>query len=112
MKSYISKFLLGAAAMVAAGGVLTSCVGDLDRMPKDPNSTTPGNFTENPKEYLQEVMGKCYSSLAVSGQGGPGGDADISGLDGGASKLEPRDLHAQRIYHRRGEADMARRGCV
>lgn len=85
MKSYISKFLLGAAAMVAAGGVLTSCVGDLDQMPKDPNSTTPGNFTENPKEYLQEVMGKCYSSLAVSGQGGPGGDADISGLDGSAS---------------------------
>ncbi|MDE6304213.1 MAG: RagB/SusD family nutrient uptake outer membrane protein [Paramuribaculum sp.] len=83
MKSIISKFFLGAAAVAVAG--LTSCVGDLDQMPKDPNSITPGNFKDNPKEYLGEVMAKCYSSLAVSGQKGPGGDADISGLDGGTS---------------------------
>lgn len=83
MKSYITKFLLGSA--IALGGMMTACTGDLDQTPKDPNSTTPGNFSENPREYLQEVMAKCYSSLAVSGQGGPGGDADISGLDGGTS---------------------------
>ncbi|MCM1029777.1 MAG: RagB/SusD family nutrient uptake outer membrane protein [Pseudoflavonifractor sp.] len=83
MKSYISKMLLGAA--IVAGGLLTSCTGDLDQQPKDPNQTTPGNFPENPQLYLTEVMGKCYSSLAISGQGGPGGDADISGLDGGTS---------------------------
>ncbi len=112
MKSYISKFLLGAAAMVAAGGVLTSCVGDLDQMPKDPNSTTPGNFTENPKEYLQEVMGKCYSSLAVSGQGGPGGDADISGLDGGASNWSRVIFMLNEFTTDEVKLDMARRGCV
>lgn len=83
MKSIISKFFLGAAAVAVAG--LASCTGDLDQMPKDPNSITPGNFKDNPKEYLGEVMAKCYSSLAVSGQKGPGGDADISGLDGGTS---------------------------
>lgn len=83
MKSYITKILLGAA--IAAGGLMTACTGDLDQMPKDPNSTTPGNFPENPELYLTEVMAKCYSSLAVSGQGGPGGASDISGLDGGTS---------------------------
>lgn len=82
MKSYISKLFLGAALLSTAG--LTSCVGDLDQMPNDPNTITPGNFGSNP-EYLAEVMAKCYSSLAVSGQGGPGGGSDISGLDGGTS---------------------------
>lgn len=83
MKSYIGKFLMG-AAMISLGA-LTSCVGDLDQMPDDPNSITPGDFSSNPKKYMGEVMAKCYSSLAVSGQGGPGGGADISGLDGGTS---------------------------
>lgn len=83
MKSYISKFFMGAALLAMTG--LASCVGDLDHMPKDPNTTTPGNFKDDPKKYLSEVMAKCYSSLAVSGQKGPGGDSDISGLDGGAS---------------------------
>ena len=83
MKLNISKFLMGAALVAMSG--LASCTGDLDQMPKDPNQTTPGNFNENPRDYLAQVMAKCYSSLAVSGQGGPGGDADISGLDGGTS---------------------------
>lgn len=74
---------MGAALLAMTG--LASCVGDLDQMPKDPNTTTPGNFKDDPKKYLSEVMAKCYSSLAVSGQKGPGGDSDISGLDGGAS---------------------------
>lgn len=64
---------------------IVSCVGDLDQTPNDPNTITPGSFDQNPEGYLSEVMAKCYSSLAVSGQGGPGGDADISGLDGGTS---------------------------
>lgn len=85
MKRYIKNIFLGAASFVAAAGMLTACTGDLDQMPKDPNNTTPGNFPENPQQYLSEVMAKCYSSLAVSGQGGPGGSADISGLDGGTS---------------------------
>lgn len=74
---------MGAALLTMTG--LASCTGDLDQTPKDPNTTTAANFAENPKEYMAEVMGKCYSSLAVSGQGGPGGSADISGLDGGTS---------------------------
>lgn len=65
---------------------LGACVNDLDQFPQDPNKITPNRFKENPREYLGEVMGKCYSSLAVSGQPGPNGDCDISGLDGGTSQ--------------------------
>ncbi|MCD8386126.1 MAG: RagB/SusD family nutrient uptake outer membrane protein [Bacteroidales bacterium] len=84
MKSYFSKIFTGAALLSLAG--FASCTGDLDQLPQDPNSTTAVNFAENPREYIGGVMAKCYSSLAVSGQGGPNGDADISGLDGGTSQ--------------------------
>lgn len=70
--------------MAMAG--LGACTGDLDQLPQDPNKLTPNKFQENPREYLGEVMAKCYSSLAVSGQTGPNGDCDISGLDGGTSQ--------------------------
>jgi len=83
MKSYINKFLMGLAVVSMAG--LTSCVKDLDQDPKDPNTITSGDFSKDPMEYMGQVMGKCYSSLAVSGQSGPDGGSDISGLDGGTS---------------------------
>lgn len=83
MKSYISKFFMGAALLSMVG--MTACTGDLDQTPQDPNVITSADFNKNPKEYLGQVMGKCYSSLAVSGQTGPGGGSDISGLDGGTS---------------------------
>ncbi len=84
MKSIISKFFIG-AALVAMGG-LVSCTGDLDQLPKDPNVLTPDQFAQNPKEYLGGILGKCYSSMAVSGQYGPNGDPDIKGMDGGTSQ--------------------------
>ena len=83
MKSYINKFLLGLAVVSMTG--LASCVNDLDQAPQDPNKITSGDFGKDPKGYMGQVMAKCYSSLAVSGQGGPDGDSDISGLDGGTS---------------------------
>ena len=83
MKSYISKFFTGVALLSMTG--LASCVGDLDQMPNDPNTITSGNFGSDPTAAMAAVMGKCYSSLALSGQGGPDGGSDISGLDGGTS---------------------------
>lgn len=84
MKSYIDKFFAGVAvtSMLALG----SCVGDLDQAPQDPNTASAEEFANNPKEYLGGVVAKCYSAIAVSGQGGPNGDSDISGLDGGTSQ--------------------------
>lgn len=84
MKSYINKILAGVALTAMVG--MTACVDDLNQLPQDPNSDTAANFKNNPKEYIGEVMAKCYSSLAVSGQSGPNGDSDIKGLDGGTSQ--------------------------
>ena len=61
----------------------TSCIGDLDLEPNDPNTTTASNMTE---AAYEGVLAKCYSGLAVSGQGGPDEDSDISGLDGGTGQ--------------------------
>lgn len=81
---HINKFLLGVA--LVSSGAFMSCVKDLDQMPKDPGVTQTPDFATDPKEYLGGVMAKCYLGLAVSGQYGPNGDADIKGLDGGTSQ--------------------------
>lgn len=82
MKKYIFKSL-SALALTFSLGMTTSCVGDLDQIPKDPNILTSANFTE---EDVRMALAKCYSGIAVSGQSGPNGDSDISGLDGGTSQ--------------------------
>ena len=84
MKSIISKFFIGAALVAMTG--LSACTGDLDQLPKDPNVLTPDQFQKDPKGYLGGILGKCYSSLAISGQYGPNGAADINGMDGGTSQ--------------------------
>lgn len=84
MKSYISKILMGCAALCMSG--LTACTGDLDQLPQDPQEITANKFAADPRGYIAEVMAKCYSSLAVSGQKGPNEAADIEGLDGGTSQ--------------------------
>lgn len=81
MKSYIYKSL-SAIALTFSLGMATSCVGDLDQIPQDPNTTTSANFTE---EEVRQALAKCYSVLGVSGQSGPG-SSDISGLDNGTGQ--------------------------
>lgn len=81
MKSYIYKSL-SAVALTFSLGMATSCVGDLDQEPKDPNITTSADFGE---EEVRQAFAKCYSVLGVSGQNGPG-SSDISGLDNGTGQ--------------------------
>ncbi|MDE5674225.1 MAG: RagB/SusD family nutrient uptake outer membrane protein [Muribaculaceae bacterium] len=73
LKKYISM------AGVVLGMGLTSCVGDLDLQPNDPNLVNPydPNFTANSLEM-------CYSGIAVSGISGAG-SSYVSGLDPGTS---------------------------
>lgn len=84
MKSYINKIFSMACVILIMS--MSSCIGDLDLLPNDPTQLTPDKFKENPKEYIKQVMAKCYLGLAVSGQTGPNGESDISGLDGGTSQ--------------------------
>ena len=60
----------------------TSCTGDLDVTPIDPNLDTPENVLTGTEAYNQ-LLAKCYSALSVSSPDGESGDPDISGIDGG-----------------------------
>ena len=63
-------------AAVACLG-FTSCTGDLDVTPIDPNMTT--------EVTPSGLFNKCYANMALAGQGGANGDCDIDGLDGGTT---------------------------
>ncbi len=61
---------------------LNSCVKDLDTEPIDPDEITSADVFDDPESYTQ-FLAKCYAGLAVSGQQGPAGQGDISGIDEG-----------------------------
>lgn len=74
--SYIAIFIAGLALM------FTSCLEDLDTRPLDDNEITAADVFDDPAAY-REFLAKLYAGLAVSGQQGPAGMADISGIDEG-----------------------------
>ncbi|HAL63951.1 MAG: RagB/SusD domain-containing protein, partial [Bacteroidetes bacterium 38_7] len=74
-----SKFFLIFAGM---SFVMASCTKDLDTVPIDKDVVTSAQVYENPKAYKQ-ILAKIYAGLAVSGQQGPAGMPDISGIDEG-----------------------------
>lgn len=61
---------------------LSSCFNDLDTIPLDPDLVTAATVYDDPAAYKQ-VLAKLYAGLAVSGQQGPSGQADIEGIDEG-----------------------------
>ena len=71
------KMLSSMLAMFFAASLLTSCIGDLDVKPRDPNVT---------QEFQQDgVFARLYASLALTGIQGPAGSGDVDGLDEGTS---------------------------
>jgi len=62
--------------------VMSSCFKDLDTIPLDEDELTAATVYDNPDAYLQ-VLAKLYAGLSVTGQQGPAGQADISGIDEG-----------------------------
>lgn len=76
MKNYI-KTILPAAALVLSMG-MTSCVGDLDVTPIDPNLDL--SFTP------EGLLNKCYANFSMQGNNG-GNEVDIDGFDGGTVGL-------------------------
>ena len=73
---YIIKNIIPAAAFTLALG-MTSCTGDLDVDPIDPNLST--------EVSLDGLFLKCDANLALPGNGGANGDSDIDGYDGGTA---------------------------
>ncbi len=78
MKKIINIFLVFAGLIV----MISSCTKDLDTIPLDKDVTTAANVFDDPAAY-KEVLAKLYAGLAVSGQDGPAGNPDISGIDEG-----------------------------
>jgi hypothetical protein len=62
--------------------LFSGCLKDLDTLPLDPNVSTSNVAFDTEEAYLQ-VLAKLYAGYAVSGQQGPAGQADISGIDEG-----------------------------
>ncbi|MEZ0486300.1 RagB/SusD family nutrient uptake outer membrane protein [Fibrella aquatica] len=76
------KLTIKAGMLAAAMALATSCVNDLDRVPK--YEVTSASVYANFENY-KPVLARLYATLAVSGQQGPSGKPDISGIDEGTS---------------------------
>jgi starch-binding outer membrane protein, SusD/RagB family len=64
---------------------LTSCNNDLNTSPPSGDSQDAEALFKDPASYKQ-FLAKLYSGLATSGQQGPSGSPDISGIDEGFSQ--------------------------
>ncbi|MDI9551960.1 MAG: RagB/SusD family nutrient uptake outer membrane protein [Bacteroidota bacterium] len=82
------NYILGVFAVAA----ITSCVGDLNVTPIDPNANTVDKALTD-KAALNSYISGVYLGFATSGYYGPNGSASISGLDGGASQ------YIRGLYH-------------
>ena len=73
----LKKFIIPGCVALSLG--MTSCVGDLDLQPNDPNlvNTSDSDFKAN-------SLAMCYSGIACSGIEGPG-SSYVGGLDAGTS---------------------------
>lgn len=78
MKKFLSIITILAGLTIA----FSSCEKDLDTVPLDEDVVTPETLFEDPAAY-QQFLAKLYAGLAVSGQEGPAGNGDISGIDEG-----------------------------
>ncbi|MBN8677692.1 MAG: RagB/SusD family nutrient uptake outer membrane protein [Chitinophagales bacterium] len=93
MKILSLKTLALLAGMVF---ILPSCFKDLDTIPLDEDVITSAAVYNDPKAYKQ-VLAKLYAGLALSGQEGPAGLPDISGIDEGFSTYLRQYWKAQEL---------------
>ena len=92
MKKLNNIFLL----LIGVLFLFSSCVKDLNTEPIDPDDVTAALVYETPEGYKQ-VLAKLYAGLAVSGQDGPAGQGDISGIDEGFGQYLRGYWYAQEL---------------
>lgn len=76
--------------------MLSSCFKDLEVEPLDPDEFTSAVVYDDPAAYKQ-VLAKLYAGLSLSGQEGPAGQPDISGIDEGFSTYLRQYWKAQEL---------------
>src|SRR3970040_2281126 len=76
--------LLG-ISLLLLGMLFPSCTNDLDQAPDSGDAVSGDQFFSTPESYKQNLA-KLYAGFATSGQSGPSGSPDISGIDEGESQ--------------------------
>lgn len=94
MKKYSFKILL--LGTIVTLFTLTSCLKDLDTVPQDKDVILADQLFNDPAAYKQ-VLAKLYAGLAISGQQGPAGMPDITGIDEGFSQYLRQYWLAQEV---------------
>ena len=85
MNTKIFKGIFGSMLGLMLTFIATSCY-ELDTEPLAETEVTSASVFEDPAAYKQ-FLAKLYAGLAVSGQDGPAGEPDISGIDEGFSQF-------------------------
>lgn len=84
MKNLKMKIYTWSFAVLAV--MFTSCLNDLDQSdPQNTNVLSGEALFSDPASY-EQFLAKLYAGLATTGQQGPAGQADISGIDEGFSQ--------------------------
>ena len=78
----MNKLILKAALVIFMGTAFVSCTKKLDRLPT--NEDTPLDVYSTFDGY-KSAFAKVYGSFALTGNSGPAGNGDISGIDEGTS---------------------------
>jgi starch-binding outer membrane protein, SusD/RagB family len=70
--------------VIATAILMTSCIGDLDVKPVDPNVQTADVVYKDIDDF-KGGLAKLYAAFALTGQSGPAGAGDVAGVDEGFS---------------------------
>ena len=82
MKKFIKQLLF----ILTISIFMVSCHDDLNQSPIDPDSFTEEDVFADATQ-AKGALAKLYASLALTGQNGPAGDADIADIDEGFSQF-------------------------
>lgn len=94
MKARFYKII--SATVILSSMMITACVKDLDTIPLDDDVVTSAKIYSEYSNY-DKVLAKVYAGLAVSGQRGPDGNNDLSGLDEGFGQYTRAYFYAQEL---------------
>ena len=80
------KYFVGKISMLLILLATASCTDDINQInPEDGNQLVDEEFFSDPNSY-QQFLAKLYAGLAITGQQGPAGQPDITGIDEGESQ--------------------------
>jgi starch-binding outer membrane protein, SusD/RagB family len=94
MKAKYNKAIY--AVVIFSAMSITACIKDLNTIPINPDVLVTDKIYANYANY-DKVIAKVYAGLALSGQKGPDGMNDLSGLDEGFGQYTRAFFYAQEL---------------